>query len=69
MGEPEKKEDYRNRWQRENQERIIAMVPKGRKGEIKAAADSLGLSLNAYIVGAIDRRMAEGGPKGEREGL
>ena len=52
-----KKEDYRNRWQKENQERIIVMVGKGRKDKIKAHAQSKGMSLNAYIVGLIEKDM------------
>lgn len=56
----EKKEDYRNRWQKENQERIIVMVGKGRKDKIKAHAQSKGMSLNAYIVGLIEGDMGWG---------
>lgn len=51
----EKKEDYRNRWQKENQERIIVMVGKGQKDKIKAHAQSKGMSLNAYIVSLIEQ--------------
>jgi len=54
----ERKEDYRNWWQRENQERIIVMVDKGHKDNIKAAAFEAGYkSLNAYIVEAIEEKM------------
>lgn len=54
----EKKEDYRNRWQKENQERIILMVGKGHKDRIKARANDVGAkSLNAYIVGLIEKDM------------
>ena len=53
----EKREDYRNRWQKENQERIIVMVVKGQKGRIKAHAQEQGMSLNAYIVGLIEKDM------------
>ena len=34
-------------------------VPKGHRDKIKAAAEALGLSLNAYIVEAIKMRMGE----------
>ncbi len=53
----EKREDYRNRWQKENQERIIVMVGKGQKDKIKAHAQEQGMSLNAYIVSLIERDM------------
>lgn len=53
----EKREDYRNRWQKENQERIIVMVGKGRKDKIKAHAQQKGMSLNAYIVDLIEKDM------------
>lgn len=53
----DKKEDYRNRWQKENQERIIVMVGRGRKDKIKAHAKSKGMSLNAYIVALIEKDM------------
>lgn len=53
----EKKEDYRNRWQKENQERIIVMVPRGKKDNIKDQAESRGMSVNAYIVSLIEKDM------------
>lgn len=53
----EKKEDYRNRWQKENQDRLIVMVPKGRKDKIKIHAEKLGMSMNAYINMLIDKDM------------
>lgn len=34
-------------------------MPKGRKAEIKDYADAVGESLNAYINGAIDLRIAQ----------
>jgi len=56
----ERKEDYRNRWQRENQERIIVMVDKGHKNSIRTAATAAGYdSLNAYINDAISEKMAK----------
>lgn len=38
-------------------DRIEIKVPKGEKEKIKAHAESLGMSLNAYIVGLIERDM------------
>ena len=50
--------DYRNQWQSENQERIIVMVNKGQKEQIKARAKEVGAkSLNAYIVSLIEADM------------
>ena len=40
-----------------NRERIGIIVNKGEKDEIKAHAKSLGMSLNAYIVEAIQEKM------------
>ena len=37
--------------------KLYPFVPKGRKAEIQAAADSLGESLNDFIVKAIDDRI------------
>lgn len=55
----EKKVDYRNRWQKENQERVIVMVGKGQKDKIKAHAMESGKSLNAYIIGLIEADMGK----------
>lgn len=54
----ERKEDRRNIWQRENQERIILMTPRDpqkgpTKEQIKAAAKAEGMSVNAWIIEAI----------------
>ena len=38
-------------------DRLYPFVPKGRKAEIQAVADTLGESLNDFIVKAIDERM------------
>lgn len=51
------KTDYKNKWQSENCERISLVVKKGRKNEIKSAAEKQGQSLNGYIVNAIDEKM------------
>lgn len=52
--------DYRNQWQSENQERIIVMVNKGQKEQIKARAKEVGAkSLNAYIVSLIEADMGK----------
>ena len=51
------KSAYRNSWIAEKLDRINLTMPKGKKEQVKAAADSLGLSVNAYINVAIDERM------------
>ena len=51
------KSAYRNSWIAEKLDRINLTMPKGKKEQVKAAADSLGMSVNAYINLAIDERM------------
>ena len=51
------KSAYRNSWIAEKLDRINLTVPKGKKEQIKAVADKVGLSVNAYINQAIDERM------------
>jgi len=46
-----------NKWLASERDRITIITPKGRKAEIKAHAESLGMSLNAYINDLIDRDM------------
>ena len=59
-GMEEKKIDYRNRWQKENQERVIVMVGKGQKDKIKNRAKETGAgSLNAYIIALIEADMGK----------
>lgn len=48
-----------NKYKKTNYDRIELVVPKGRKAEIKDYADAVGESLNAYINGAIDLRIAQ----------
>lgn len=47
----------KNKWNKENYDRIEIIVPKGKKDLIKAAADTEGESVNAFINKAIDDRM------------
>ena len=52
----DKKQDRRNIWQKENQERIVVMTSKTEpptKAQIKAAAAASGQSVNAWIIEAI----------------
>jgi predicted HicB family RNase H-like nuclease len=51
-----KQVDRRNKWQQENQERVVVMTSKKEsptKEEIKAAAQAAGMSMNAWILDAI----------------
>ena len=47
----------KNKWNKENYDRIEIIVPKGKKDQIKAAADARGESVNSYINKAVDERM------------
>ena len=51
------KSAYRNGWIAEKLDRVNLTMPKGKKEQVKETADTLGLSLNAYINLAIDERM------------
>lgn len=51
----------KNRYNSKAYDRIAVVVSKGRKNIIQAAAERAGLSLNAYIVKAIERQMSEDG--------
>ena len=57
------KSAYRNSWISEKLDRVNLTMPKGKKEEVKAVADSVGMSLNAYINLAIDERMEKDGKK------
>lgn len=48
------KTEYKNQWQREKVDRVNLTMPKGRKEEIKAHAESKGESVNGFINRAID---------------
>ncbi len=49
-----------NRYNAKAYDRINIAVPKGKKEEIKAAADSQGKSVNGFINEAIDEKMKRG---------
>ena len=48
----------KNRYNAKTYDRIEIVVPKGQKEVIKAAAEAAGESVNAFITGAIELRMA-----------
>lgn len=45
---------YANRYTRDNYDTIRALVPKGRKADIQAAADRRGLTVSQLIVQALE---------------
>ena len=45
------------KYMKNNYDRLEIKVPKGRKDEIKAHAESRGESLNGYVVQAVEERM------------
>ena len=51
------KTDYKNQWQTENKDRINLVVEKGKKDIIKAHAETIGESVNAFINRAIVETM------------
>ena len=51
----------KNRYNAKAYDRVVVVVPKGRKAIIQAAAERAGLSLSAYIVKAVERQMSEDG--------
>lgn len=52
-----------NRYNAKTYDRINIAVPKGRKADIQARAESLGESINGFVTKAIDERLQR-----EREG-
>lgn len=46
-----------NKYVKANYDRINVTIPKGRKDEIRAHAESRGQSVNGFIVAAIDEAM------------
>lgn len=53
----QKMTDYKRQFNEQKYDRLYPYVPKGRKAEIQAAADTAGETLNEFIVEAIDERM------------
>ncbi len=40
-------------------DKALIRMPKGKKAEIQLAAEKQGESLNAYVIGAIEKRMEQ----------
>lgn len=54
----------KNKWQKENIDRVNLTMPKGKKEKVQAHAESRGESVNGFINRAIDQTMerdTEGG--------
>ena len=49
--------EYKNKWCKDNYDRITITVPKGDKEKIHAAAAARGQSVTAFIVAAIAEKM------------
>ena len=54
----EARKENNRKWDAANLDRISIAVVKGKKDEIKAAAERSGLSMNQYIEKAIDEKMS-----------
>lgn len=53
--------EVKDRYNKKAYDTITLRVYKGCKDDVQAAAERVGLSLNAYIVKAIERQMSEDG--------
>lgn len=53
------KSDYNAAYLKEHYESIHVAVPKGKKASIKVKAESLGMSVNAYILSLINKDLEE----------
>lgn len=53
--------EVKDRYNRKAYDDITLRVRKGHKADMQAAAERAGLSLNAYIVRAVERQMSEDG--------
>ena len=51
------KAEYKNKWQSENRDRIVLVVPKGEKEKIRVHAQEQGESINGFIKRAIQETM------------
>ena len=45
------------KYERENYDKVLLRMPQGERERMRAAADSAGQSLNAYILDAVRDRM------------
>ena len=47
----------KRKYNEKNYDRLTMNIKKGRKDELKTIADSQGLSLNAFVLSAIDEKI------------
>lgn len=47
--------EYKARYQRENYDRVVILIPKGKKADIKERAEELGISVSELIVRALEK--------------
>ena len=66
MAISKKQQECVNRYVSKHYDRINITIDKGKKEKIKAAADAVGLSVNAYINTAIAEKMGKDGFKMEQ---
>lgn len=59
----EARKEGNRRWDAANLDRLSIAVPKGKKDIIKAHAESMGESVNAFIIRAIDDTIERDGSK------
>ena len=59
---------YKNKWQAENKERINLVVDKGYKEKVRNAATADKMSLNGYIIAAVNEKIEREGAKNEGKG-
>lgn len=52
--------EYKNKHRKEHYDRIEFALPKGEKGRIKEAADTLGMSVNEYLYALVCDDLATG---------
>lgn len=57
---------YQNTYNSQKYDRVTVMLPKGMKEELRARAQALGLSLNQYVIKAIDALALDGGSSVDR---
>ena len=53
----EARKEGNRKWDAANLDRISIAMPKGKKDDIKAAAEAAGESMNQYIIAAVDQRI------------
>ena len=62
------KAEYKNKWQKENCDRINLTVPKGKKETIQAHAEAQDESVNGFINRAISETMERDAPAAAPDG-